>query len=307
MADTGAAAVAIAYNVPPAARFTASSRWREPWRQGVGIAVGFAVVASTLAIANYALTDAWEGRGGMDPQLTCTAPPLGCWDGLNKREGNQCTKMDHPTRTRRESPVVPAGVTSCYKSVYWNSDANTYIMALLLLGWGIATARSFEHAVLAWMGGSLRPLVLVALVASLASNWYSVSMLIHYLNDRYAAFWSSQLAFSVTEAASFLVTLLHVSRETMAAPALATVQGGIATAHILQLMYDERWVVFGGNVGRNVQLLACDAGALACAVSLLVEAGLPRAAIVHRCAGVATLLLVVFHVFIADAASMGLW
>jgi hypothetical protein len=206
-----------------------------------------------------------------------------------------------------ESQPAPAGSLSCYKSVYWNSDANTYIMALLLLTWGIATARAFEHSVIAWMGGTLRPLALAALITSLPSCWYAVSMLIHYLNDRLGEFWSSQLAFSVTEAASFAVTMLHVSRETPPSSALATVQGGISAAHILQLLYDERWIIFGGNLGRNLQLLLCDCGSLAFAASLLLEAGVPRAAAMQRCAGLAVALLVAFHVFIADAASMGLW
>jgi hypothetical protein len=304
------AAVSIAYTAPPPSRFMGTSRpggSREPWRQATGFGVGFCVVAVILAVANYVLTDAWNGRGGLDPQLTCTAPPLGCWDGLSKRVGELGTTNDTPTRTRAESPVVPVGSKSFYKSVYWNSDANTLAMALLLLVWGIATARAFEHAVLAWMGGSLRLAAFAAILLSIPSNWYAVNAPIHYLNDRFSAFWMSQVAFSVTEAASFAVTMLHVSREAPVSPGLAAAQGGIATAHIMQLLYDERWVIFGGNVGRNLHLLACDVGALVCAASLLREVGMPRAAIMQRCLGVAVALLLVFHLFFSDKASMGLW
>jgi hypothetical protein len=273
------------------------------WKPVAAITTGFLVVILILFIANFVLTDAARGRGGMDPVATCTTPPLGCWDGLSKNVDNQCNVYEVETRLRSDAPLAPPKSRSCYKSIYWNSDANTLIIVSLLLAWALTTARAFEHAVLALMDRTLRLRALAALVLGVPSMWYVVGAPIHYLNDRFGIFWTSQVFYSTTEALSFAVTSFHMSRSTTTSPALASLQGGIATAHLVQLFYDENFLVYSGNAARTAHLFACDASALVLAVSLLRESGFSLVSVAKRCSALAAFFLLVFHVGFADFAS----
>jgi hypothetical protein len=265
-------------------------------KSSLSITAGLIACLLTIFFAHYHLIPATES---FNPVKTCSLPPSDCWDGYNK-EHYKCVTYERDT-VLRTGQVISKGTRSCYKSIYFNLDSTTmYIFGWLLL-WATITSRSVEGMVNAVIDGKLRKRVAVALILSIPSIWYVCSVPMHYLNDRYFPYYSSQLYFSLSELVCTVIAILHIRNDFLPQRSLLVLLGGSALAHIIQLVMDEPLLITSnpGTTFRNLMFFAGDVANLAAAWTL---SGLWRRKIIHfLCVCVAQLLF--FRLIFADQAS----
>ncbi len=90
-------------------------------------------------------------------------------------------------------PLQP-GQTSCYKAIYFNIEPATLKVVALLLLWFTLASRGLEALASAALGGSLSLPAAGAVLVNQFSMWYSLSAMMHYTNDYWFNFYSSQVA-----------------------------------------------------------------------------------------------------------------
>lgn len=255
-----------------------------------------------------------------DPVKTCKHPPLECWDGLSKPL-MKCSNIVVRDTVLRSGSVLPAGESTCYKSIYFNLDATTFYVVVVMTTWMFVVSRIVERLVIAFLDGSLRFFVAIPLLLAMPSLWYSYSVVSHYLNDRFFYFFASQVFFGVTETLICLFLLFHVRKDDIIRPRLLCITAAIALFHLVELILDEKFSVF--YRARNIMLASIDAGSLFSSLSLLrvpqpSSAPLPRYLVVSgkrfvQLQHVQSILIywvslwVIFQIFFADGASFNLF
>ena len=263
--------------------------------KGLGIAGGMIACVLIVFFQHISL----HSDAIFNPIDTCTQPPLGCWDGLNKPH-YKCVTYAKDT-VLRSGVIARAGTRNCYKSVYFNIDSTAMYMFCWLLVWCIVTVRTVENGIHAIATNSLRPKFAAAILLSIPSVWYACIIPAHYLNDRYFPMFWSQLFFSLTELYCSVICAIHVSKSNPTLKNALLVMCGTATAHSLQILLDEPLLIsrhFGASL-RNIFFFAGDVTIFLSGWSLVSKINRARSIII----GVALVELLIFHTFFADEAS----
>lgn len=226
--------------------------------------------------------------------LTCTRPPLECWDSQNKEIFGKCTKNTMETIVR--GITIPAGSVNCYKSMYVNMDAGSFGIITVLVLWIQVMNLGFSNLFTAIQNKRLSTIALLGFIAQIPSVWYGAGTLMHYLNDHFFSFWYSQIWFSGTEVFTFIIASFALD-QSFNDPFFINIAAGISLAHIIQLLVDEFTNM--NRIGRNLFLLLGD--------------GLVFAALVQRnstyklkfsmIGSITGVLLILFHLMFADDAS----
>ena len=165
--------------------------------------------------------------------------------------------MMHDTIIHGE--LIPAGQHTCYKAVFWNIEPATLHVVAWLVLWAYAVIRAMERAIALLSAGFLRWFALSAIIAVQPSLWYGFSVMLHYTNDFWYNFYTSQLFFTLTEAAVFATLALLLDRRRGVPPAVWYAACGTAVYHIVQLLLDEGSNMLAGQrVGRGVHMLLGD-------------------------------------------------
>ena len=265
-------------------------------KSSIGIAAGLIACLLTIFFAHYHLIPRNET---FNPVKTCSSPPSDCWDGYNK-EHYKCVTYQKDTLLRT-GQLISKGSRSCYKSIYFNLDSTTmYIFGWLLI-WATITSRSVEGMVNAYLDGKLRKRVALALILSIPAIWYVCSVPMHYLNDRYFPYYSSQLYFSISEFVCTTIAVVHIRSDFKPHQYLLLFLGGSALAHMIQLVMDEPFLVTS-NTGTTIRNFMFFSGDLANFASSWTLSGIWRRKIMHFL-GVCFAQLLFFRLFFADEAS----
>ena len=231
------------------------SRKRRSGRSWLATLTGIAAVLLIVFLNHYPLTlppssEDQTSQTVFSPDK-CQQPPTECWDTLQKRGGMQCTPLKHDTMIR--GSLVPAGSRTCYKSIYFNLDRQSFLIFSWLLVWIMISARSVERMLRCALKRRLNWFAAFAVLINMQSVWYGCSVIIHYLNDYYFDFYRSQLYFTVTEMFTFSVCTWLLDSRVRSSSLLLYVCMGTACYHAVQLLMDEGVNLLG--MGTLSQLL----------------------------------------------------
>jgi hypothetical protein len=264
--------------------------------QGIGILMGVLSCVLVIFLAHQHLVPA---DSTFNPAQSCTSPPTQCWDGFSKPH-YKCMTYKKPT-ILRSGVIAAQDSRNCYKSIYFNIDSTAMSMMVWFLVWAIVTSRVVETLVMAVINRTVRKRFAVAVLLGIPNVWYACAIPIHYLNDRFFPYFWSQIFFSVTELISFTLCGLNLANDKQHHQNLNFVLAGTSAAHIIQLLFDENFIIFGGLIAalRNIMLLIGDLSACYAAWGLVKSASKAHLIVL----GIALGELLLFHSIFADEAS----
>jgi hypothetical protein len=201
-----------------------------------------------------------------------------------------------------------AGERTCYKAVYWNIDKATLVILAWFVAWVALVLKALERFVNKAVANTLRWPAFAAILAAMPSLWYGFIVMIHYHNDFWFNFYTSQLYFTLTEAFVFVTMTVLLDRAALVPAPMWYVAAGTSAYHMLQLLLDEGSnIIQGVRLGRTAHMLLGDA---ASSVVLWLlgrschnDPKSSRTAI--RVASVVLAEWLVFNLVFGDAASSG--
>ena len=145
--------------------------------------------------------------------------------------------------------TLSAGERTCYKAVYWNIDKATMIILAWFVTWVALVLKAMERFVQKVAARACRWPAFAAIFTAQPSLWYSFIVMIHYHNDFWFNFYSSQLFFTATEAFVFVAMMILLDKKKLIPAPLWYAAAGTSGYHIFQLLLDE-----GGNIVRGIRL-----------------------------------------------------
>ena len=246
--------------LPVRSQDTASTQSQGSYAQhalaSIGLVIGFAAILLTVSFES--LQHAAPFPSGAKCKLT--SPLSTCWDGLAKTGGYKCPTMLHDTVIRGQT--VPAGSSTCYKAVYWNTEPTTLAVFAWLLAWVAVVLKAYDRMLACLLGSTLRFSAAAAVITGQVSLWYGFHMMIQYTNDFWFNFYRSQLFFTLSEALVFCTMVVLLHRSAAVPQALWYTAAGTSSYHILQLVLDEGQNLLGqgggGRLGRDTHMLVAD-------------------------------------------------
>jgi hypothetical protein len=226
-------------------------RWRSLSAAVLAVAAAYVISLFVIYVAHVIVLPSQPGLHEADPvhrppgatdpfdPRQCKAPPADCWDGYNKAGGIVCYRPSKPTPLRGNQFISPAEETICYKAIYFNVEWSSLAIVAWFLLWFVLASRGLERMVALYLKGKLRWRAAVAVAVNQYSIWYSVSVLAHYINDSFMEFYWSQLYFTLSEIATYLIVVMLLDRNVSLPYPLLVMGCGISVYHITQLLLDE--------------------------------------------------------------------
>lgn len=277
-----------------------------PSRQALhcsGLVVGVAAIVVTVAFESLQHAAPFASVA----QCKLSAPLKTCWDGLAKSGGFRCPTMLRDTVIR--GTFMPAGASTCYKAVYWNTEPAALAVFAWLLAWIALVLKAYDRMFSCLLCRNLRVSAALAVVTGQVTLWYGFQMMVHYTNDFWFNFYRSQLFFTLSEALVFSTMIVLLHKSAGLPKVLWYAAAGTSAYHILQLVLDEGQNLLGqgggSRLGRDTHMLVADTVYLAALQYIGLELYGPRRAlhVLPRIGAVVLAEWLVFQTCFSDAAS----